>query len=153
MLRRHHAALINIHDAPFDPDFDRYFALERMGQLFVLVARYQDMPVGYAIWSMAPHVFHSTLAVATNDTFWLEPEHREWTNGLQMFILAEEELRALGIKLLYAYAQIDFEITHRGVAGKLLTRLGFKPMDQLYIKDLRDERRRPPSTNGTNPRK
>ena len=149
MLRRHHKALLNVLDAPFDPDFDRYFALERMGHLFVMAVRFQGMPVGYSVWSMAPHAFHSSLMAAMNETFWIEPEFRQGFAGVQLFQKCEEELRALGIKLLYAYAQIDFEKDHRGIAGKVLTRLGYTPMDQTYMKDLRNERA--PSTKRTDP--
>lgn len=140
LMRRHHAALNVVEGAPFDPDFERYFALERAGCLVVFTARNRGELVGYSIWTLSPHAFHASMLAATNETFWLEPEFRQWTTGMELFAYSEQELAKLGASLLFAYGQIEFEKQHGGVTGKLLSRLGFKPMDQLYIKDLRHER-------------
>lgn len=142
LFRRHHAALINIPNAPFDPDFERYYALERMGHLVVLTLRYDGLLVGYSFWTLAPHAFHASLFAATNETYWIDEAYRSGSIGLKLFKLAEQGLRKLGVKLLFSYAQLGFA---DGGVGKILEHLGWLPMDQTYIKDLRDEQRTDPA--------
>lgn len=128
--------------APLDIDWSRYRVLEKVGQLKIggLFAPAFDGEtlVGYNIFFVHPLLHHRSTLWAISDGMYLDPEHRRGAAGIQLITEAEAGLRAAGAKvILYSVKADDLAgKRQRGIAGKLLPRLGYQPFDQSWSKVL-----------------
>lgn len=116
-----------------DPDWDRYFAYDLANVLHCLTVRSGGVLVGYVFVLVFPHLHYASTLWAQTDIFWLDPAYRQGLTGYRMLKETERYLKAGGVKMVCMNAKLHFE-TDRGTIGRLLERLGFKPMDIVYSK-------------------
>ena len=129
-LRDHlqaHYEELNDKAFPLKPDWDKYFTLENLGMLRCFACFNGSELVGYAIFLVSPNLHYSSSVWAMEDVYYLAPPYRKGLNGYKWlrFFLGEVEKSCdkviMGTKL-------KLEI------GSLLTRLGYKPFENLYTK-------------------
>ena len=112
---------------PLRPHFESYYAYDVQGSLRILAARDARTGelVGYCFNLLGPHL-HYTVKTAHTEMFWLAPEHRRGWNGVRMLFANKRGLRQMGVEIHTISFKIGFE---DGRVGKLLQRLGYKPVD------------------------
>jgi len=102
----------------FNPQLGLYRDFSRAGWLLNYVVRLDGRAVGYSNIYMTPDM-HNGEKIATEDTIYLLPDHRNGTGRkLAQFIL--EDLDARGVKRLNVTAVTDLRV------AKLWKRMGFK---------------------------
>lgn len=116
---------------PLDTDWDRYFHYESIGSWRVFSARQDGKPIGYICWWIDNHIRYQNTIYATADVFFILPEHRRGMVGYRLF---SEALKALPkpCKVLIN-EKLHFQ---DGRVGRLLERLGMKPIEVVYSKFL-----------------
>lgn len=116
---------------PLDTDWDRYLRNEALGTWRVFSARRGGVPIGYICWWIDHHIRYQATIYATADVFFILPAHR---NGLVGYRLFSEAFKALPrpCKVL-VNEKLHFQ---DGRVGKLLSRLGMKPIEVVYSKFL-----------------
>ena len=107
-----------IHIPEYNPRLDVYFDAWRRGDMLNFVVRLDGKAVGYSNIYLTNDM-HNRELIATEDTIYMLPEHRNGTGRLlSKFIL--NHLRGLGVKRLSVTALTDLRV------AKLWERMGFK---------------------------
>lgn len=130
VVRAHwHEIAMDKEQVPLDTDWDRYLSQERAGMWRAFSARLDGRPIGYICWWIDHHIRYQTTIYATADVFFILPQHRAGMVGYKLF---SESLKALPkpCKVLIN-EKLHFQ---DGRVGKLLERLGMKPIEVVYSK-------------------
>jgi len=102
----------------YNPRLDVYFEYWRAGHLVNYIVRRDGVAVGYSNIYVTNDM-HNRELIATEDTIYLLPEHRNGTGQrFSRFILAD--LKGRGVKRLSVTALTDLRV------AKLWKRMGFK---------------------------
>lgn len=114
---------------PLEPDFEKFFALERAGVLVSFTAREERGGLaGYAIYFASPPLHHKSSVFAYCDSVYLAPEQRRGRAGIDLLRVAERVLVARGV------AKIVYPVKLHHDWGPVLERLGYAAAEQLYAK-------------------
>jgi len=107
------------HAIPLDPDKERYFALERMGQFVVFTARADadSKLVGYAAFFVLQHIHYKSTKVASNDVLFVSKPWRNSRAGLVLIRESENYLRVIGVKKLVWHVKVDHDWSNILVHG------------------------------------
>lgn len=132
------AALTLAHDteaAGVDPmgeiDWDMLIQGEQRNALRLWTLRdFGGSLAGYAVFWLFTSPHHKGEFRACADAVFLRPELRTGNVGRQFLALAHEELRGLGV------VAIVHSVRPGRNFGPVLMRLGFQPLEQLYIARL-----------------
>jgi GNAT superfamily N-acetyltransferase len=114
---------------PLDTDWNRYLHYESLGAWRVFSARVDGKPVGYICWWIDHHIRYQSTIYATADVFFILPEHRKGMVGYRLFAEAFKALPKPCKVLINE--KLHFK---DGRVGKLLERLGMKPIEVVYSK-------------------
>jgi len=122
-----------IGDPPgkLDIDYENYLAAERAGALRVYVVQPDglDRAVGYAMFRVVPMQRHKGVLAAWQDLLFVHPDARVGSLGLDFVRYCDTMLKDDGVA-----------IVHHSVRGRdfsvLLRRLGYKPLEQVFFKEL-----------------
>lgn len=115
-----------------DPDWEQYKRLEDLGMLLCITAREDGRLVGYAIWMITKSLHYKGYVFADNDVFFLLKSHRKWMNGYRLLTESFKILKQHGAHKAFT----DMKL-HRSVS-LVFHRLGCKPIELSWAKDLRD---------------
>lgn len=129
LARQHHRGTKNFRrHEPFKPLLSRYLAIENVGMFRGYTARCDGAVVGYFGIYVMPSM-HSQLLTATEDTFFIHPDHRKGFNALRFIRYVEQDLWALGVhEILFSHETDNF------VAGRLLDVLKYESVIHLRRK-------------------
>lgn len=126
--------------SPIDPDWSRYKALERAGQLKIGALFVGAKMVGYNIFFVYAPLHSRSTTWAISDVLWLDPDHRRGWAGVKLLKAAERGLRDMGAKvILYSVKDDPPDLAskrQRGTASRLLQRLGYSSFDRSWSKAL-----------------
>jgi GNAT superfamily N-acetyltransferase len=113
-----------------NPDYEKYYALEKLGALLVIGVDYGEELVGYSLNFIHYNLHYSDLKVCQNDLLFLLPAHRESTAGLRL--IKETEKRAVlhGCKLMLWHAKEGSPLDN------ILHRRKYPVQDIIYSKQL-----------------
>lgn len=116
---------------PYDPDREKYFALEAAGLIRFYTLRRDGVLLGYATYLVLPkHLHYKTWSYATAETFFVDDAYgaRGW-GYLRLFRFAEQDLKALGCRSIVGHDRRDgLEPVYR--------RLGYELTERIYEKLL-----------------
>ena len=116
-------------EEPFEPDWDRIFAMERAGAAMIWTARsLQGALVGYMFVTFTNGIFFSSTRFARILAGYLAPEWRAGTTGLRYIRSTLDAIDQLGAFRIEWETNDRFEPDDSGrsrLAG-LLKRLGFE---------------------------
>lgn len=118
---------------PLSPQYDIYFARERVGQLLFVTLRDAGQLVGYFIGFIAPGLHYSTCLTCTMDIFFLRADKRTGSAGVRLFRFVEAELRRRGVQRWTMGSKIHAD------ASALFKRIGARPIETYYSKWLGDQ--------------
>ena len=119
--------------APLDPDWEAYIKLENNEALFTYTARDDklgDMLVGYYIAFISTHIHYRHTLVSDMDIIYLHPAKRDGMMGYKLLKKAEQELESMGVEIIIMSVKANTGV------DKLAIRLGHKPMDIKYFREV-----------------
>lgn len=88
-------------EMPFDPDYDLAAALDRDGRLGLITARAAGRLVGYLFFAVSRSIESRTVLCATQGACFVLPEFRQQATGPRMFKAGIEEMKRMGVKMVY----------------------------------------------------
>lgn len=115
---------------PLAPDWEKYYALERAGGLFLMSLREKGRLVGYWISFCGQGLHYAKNILADMDIWFLDESHRGGVASLVLGRAVQRELRRRG-----ACLWLVGEKLHRP-AGRLYESLGFQPVERYWGKAL-----------------
>jgi len=137
MLVAHYLEICtDIEIKPFDPDLDRYQAMEDAGILRIFTARDNDdhpvmgALVGYFVSVILPGLHYQQTTMAINDIMYIDPAYRGGTCGYRLVKLATEVLKNLEADVLIIHMKVDYPFR------SLLTKLGFHLTEENWERVL-----------------
>jgi len=140
LIGQHYDEVAVLQDKiPLDPDYARYDQLHRSGVLHVTTARADGELVGYHIAIISTHLHYKSTVVASDDLFFLKPEHRQGFAGVRLFKEVERTLKARGVKVCVNRAKRHVKVGHhQETVGRMLEALGYEEFERNYIKWIGD---------------
>lgn len=131
LLEAHWLELNNTPGVPLDVNLDVYEHAQSMGGLRVFTARgSNNVLIGYSC-VFVHRGLHNAQQQATQDVFYVVPEHRGGMVGTRLIKFAEDELRREGVQLAYTHSNIK-----NSLLGQLLMLLGYEPVSITYQRRL-----------------
>lgn len=114
----------------YDPDWEAYFARERMGDLVVWTARTvpTNVLVGYIIWQTWRGLHNRATRFANADVVYLAPEYREGMTGYKFLKTGIAFIRPM-VDIVRVETNDLYE---QGRMGIPLKRLGFRRIGSVY---------------------
>jgi len=112
-----------IEIGPYRPRLEAYFPNWKLGHLINFVVRFHGKAVGYANIYFT-HDMHNGEPIATEDTIYLLPEHRNGM-GRELTKFTMAHMKQMGCKRAIVTAVTDTR------SGKLCQRLGYRPTGQV----------------------
>lgn len=112
------------------PDWKSYFALESIGQFFMMCCRVDSKLVGYLIGFVRPQLHYVDSVAFVADIYFVLPEYRRGRIGLELFRKAEQALRRRGVDKMYLGCKCAEHLDR----SKLFEHLGFTRIEYLYAK-------------------
>lgn len=123
VVPRHHEEIAD--GEPLNIDWDTYAEAGKTGQACAVTARDDGKLIGYVVFTISRNLRHMHLIEATSSGWFVEKEYRGHL-GIEMVTKADEFLKNSGIN--------KTEYILNGAAGKLLERLGYKSIYQVWSK-------------------
>tara|TARA_R110000772_G_scaffold57083_1_gene129544 strand:+ start:660 stop:1115 length:456 start_codon:yes stop_codon:yes gene_type:complete len=123
---------LNKDKVPLSPQYHIYEAKENLGELIFVTARESGELVGYFIGFIAPGLHYSTCLTCTLDIFYIHPEKRGSSFGLELFKFTEKELKRRGVDRWFVGSKVHLD------ASWMFERLGFERVEIFYSKMLGD---------------
>lgn len=115
-----------------DPDWPRYEAIERAGQLLALGAFEDSHLIGYSAGIVMPHLHYRGLTYYQNDVLFLDPAHRRNRLGRDLIDATEVAAAARGARFICWHAKPGTTL------DRLLPRRGYDVQDVIYARKLED---------------
>jgi hypothetical protein len=132
-LAREHWKEVGTHNdiLDFDPDHERYVALENIGMLHILTARDEGVLVGYFFVGILRHPHDRKCLIGTDMLVYCRPQYRRELLGPLMYDAAEKKLEELGAHIVMFRKKAHWN------GDGFLTRRGYGPQETIYDKVLR----------------
>lgn len=122
---------VDQEDIPLACDWQKYADMEASGCLRILTVRDNDRLIGYYMAFILPHPHYARSGLmGFTDIYYILPEYREGSLGLQLLIEAEKMFRAEGCKKVYSSCKAHTDLT------PLFEYLGWKLTDKMFTKLL-----------------
>lgn len=112
----------------FDPDFDRYFYLERTSSLAFFTIRTEELmlPVGYNMFYLDEQINHRGIKCATQANVYIDKAHRGI--GLSFLKFCDDSLKESGVRAIWRQATAKLDI------GQIYERMGYQFIEKSYLK-------------------
>lgn len=124
-------------DYPLDPDWPKYFMLERAGIYRSVAARQDGKLIGYSGYFVQPTMHHRASVWAVNDLLYLDARHRRGLTGVHLIEASIGLLRTLGVKrVIHSVTLHSPRRNGHARLGRLLSRLGFAHDEDQFVLDL-----------------
>jgi GNAT superfamily N-acetyltransferase len=131
LVERHWEEIaLNKDSVVLDPDWQRYIAMERLGQLSIVTVRAQGRLVGYCCMVIQPGLHYRSCLEARMDVFWLAPEYRGRMGGVRLFRAVEAELKRRGVRRMFVGSKLHKD------SSRLFEAMGYKPIEHWFSKML-----------------
>ncbi len=131
LLEKHWEELANHKDSrPLNPDFEGYINLNKAGAVRIFTARVDDKLVGYICYAISHNLHYKDWKYAVCDVYFVDPNYRKSSIGVEMFVEAEKWLKEMGIQSTTAHVKV----THPH--DELFQYLGYTLVERHYEKVL-----------------
>lgn len=130
LLFAHWTEIAHYQDISLDPDVEAYAKVEEMGALRCYTARADGLLVGYVVFFVRHNLHYRVSFQAVQDVLFLSPEYRHGGAGVKLIRYSERQLAEDGVQAVYHHAKRTNQV------GKLLLRLGYEHIDEIYGKRL-----------------
>lgn len=109
-------------------DREWYSVQQDHGLYLLIAAREEGKLVGYAGFTLMAHPHYVNNIFSNMDVAFLDKEHRKGTVGIKMFKKAEEELKELGVDVIFLRTKVHYNL------GPIFERLGYTQAEVAYSK-------------------
>lgn len=116
----------------FKPDYDAYFAMDKIDALQIVTVRDDGVIVGYYISFIFTHPHYKDNKMAQNDILFIHPDYRRGTVAYRMFKFAEKELKKIGCSVNMIHMKVKFPFE------RLCQKLGMDKHEIIYSKYIGD---------------
>jgi len=113
-----------------NPDLDKYYEVEKNGNLLALAAYDGDILIGYSISFIGSHLHYSDLIIGNNDVLFVKKEYRESKLGYKLITLTTEKAKERGAKIFLWHAKDNTALS------KLLSKMKYIVHDVIFSKVL-----------------
>lgn len=113
-----------------NPDYAVYEEMAKYNRLFIFTCRYDKKLIGYYFSFILPHTHYKDRVTSQHDLVYVLPEYRKGMIGVKLIKKAETELFDMGVDI------ITLRIKAGGNLHSLPKRLGYKPLDTTYFKEV-----------------
>lgn len=113
-------------------DIEAYYAMERVGQLHIVIAREEGKIIGYLLAFIRPHLHYKHILTAIYDVYYVNPEHRKGFVAIKLFKEAERTMKARGVKRIFSGTK-----KHKDMS-RLFEYMGWKEVETLHSKWIGD---------------
>lgn len=126
LFKKHWIEVDYFKDEEFNPDKEKYLAIEKYGTYNFYTARKNDTLVGYTGF-IKSHSLHNPKSYrAIQDVIFIDPEHRGF--GTSFIAWTEKELRKENIDVIYQCSRAVKSF------GSILEKQGYTLIDLVYGK-------------------
>ena len=115
-------------NAAFNPDKEQLIHLESIGWSRYFTARLDGELIGHLYFAVFNHT-HTQMKVATEDFFYILPEHRKGTTAVRLLKMALRTLRLEGCSQI----GMSSKLTGSKPIDPLLLRMGFTHVSNYYV--------------------
>lgn len=126
LWQQHHDEVAAYKDIPLNPNLDLYKATDKMETLRIFTVRENQKLMGYQVFFVSGHPHSMQSIQAVQDILYIDPSIRKGLTGYKFIKWCIETLKKEQIECIFQHinAQKDF--------GKMLIRMGFEHVDQVY---------------------
>lgn len=101
LFEKHYKEIAMYQDKiELNPDYDRYYELEKNGGLQIYTARDDEKLIGYTIYFTNKHLHYKDHLYAANDIIYVDPEYRGSLMAFDLLHFADEQLKELGVSVV-----------------------------------------------------
>lgn len=126
LMAAHWAEVAHDRDTrALDPDWDTFFGMEAVGQLYTLTVRHDGALAGYLVAILRPHLHARKTITAYVDAVYLAPVARRGLAGMRFLRHADTALAALGAQFIYWHVKAERDF------GPLLDRIGYHDVETI----------------------
>lgn len=112
-------------------DFDYYLYMQKHDKLHITTLRNDENElVGHFTLTISNHVQCTDLVVANTQNVIVSEKYRSYSIIKQMFKHTEEELKKIGVEVIY------LGVDHKSRINKLFQKLGYKTHEIIYTKEI-----------------
>jgi hypothetical protein len=111
----------------FDPDVDKYLAMEAMGVAKLFIARAEGKLVGYCMMLVMPHPHYKKTVVAFQDVLFMVSERRG-IGSVRFIKWIDEFCRSLGAD------NISRTVSSKKDFSRTLMRMGYEEVETSYVR-------------------
>lgn len=129
MLAKNHEET-GVYDMPFNPDYDRYLALAKHGDLAFFTVRkseHHDL-VGFALFFLDTEIQQQDVQSARQSLNFIRKEHRGVGYAFMKF--CDDMLKKQGVNSVWRQSTAKLDI------GKVYERMGYELVEKSYLRRL-----------------
>jgi hypothetical protein len=108
---------------PLDPDWEKYAAYDKQGNIVFITCRDGGKLIGYSVWFINHHMHYKRTLFALNDIVFIKKEYRKGRNGINLIKFSEYMMKALGADKILWHVKVSNDWTN------ILRRLGYDNED------------------------
>jgi GNAT superfamily N-acetyltransferase len=131
LLVKHWAEISNNLDIALDVNIDAYIHGETNGLLRIYTARENGVMLGYLAMFVHKGLHYQQSVQATQDVFYVDPDHRGKMLGVRLLNFMEDQLRKEGVQVIHQHVKIKHP-----ALGQLLERRGYTAVETIYQRRL-----------------
>ena len=121
-----------VFDKDFDPDFDKYFYLERAKALafFTIRTEEQRHAIGYNMFYIEDVIYQKEMIAATQANLYIDKAHRGI--GLPFLRFCDDSLIEMGVQVIFRQATAKLDIS------PIYKRMGYTFVEKVFMKGCLD---------------
>jgi len=131
VLRKHWAEITTNLDIALNVNEEAYRHSEANDLLRIYTARDGMVMVGYVALFVHRNLHYQQSLCATQDVFYVDPNHRGKMLGLRLIKFVEEQLKNEGVQVINQHVKIKHP-----ALGYLLERSGYTAVEKIYQRRL-----------------
>jgi hypothetical protein len=129
LMRKHYAEVAHYQDIEFEPDWDKYLALEAAGSFRAFTARdFDGSLIGYACFFVHSNLHYKSSLQAVQDVIYIDPTVRGF--GRQFIDWCDSMLAGLGVQVVYHHVKCAKDFS------PALVKLGYEKIEHIYGRRL-----------------
>jgi len=136
LLADHWHEVAHYPDLRLAPDRERYQRIEDSGALRIYTARAETKLVGYLAVFVSQSLHYRQALFANQDVLYVDPKFRGSRAGVGLIRFAHDDLRRMGVTVIYQHVKHKSSINVGPMLGRLL---GYEHVDDLWAKRLDKE--------------
>ncbi len=131
LLERHYEEIAEHKELmKLNPDYTKYYELERLGMLHTVTVRDEGRLIGYCITFTVKHLHYKDCLMGLNDILFIDKPERNGLLAVRLLKYVEDALREKGVQIIHYHIKVCHD--HE----QLFERLGYKYFEKIYRRVL-----------------